>query len=175
MTNQTPPTRLRFALAFAIALACGSGCAHYGWSDDAEHRSDESETGDDVPVAVETIAGRASEGMRLERLTREFVETLQSQGMRGARWSEVAGEDYVECVVSETEIGGFGRQWNASASVECSVRCGARNFQLEQRGKAMRSGSNRPEDVASEHRVQAESAARRALRKAAVAIASRCG
>lgn len=113
--------------------------------------------------------------MRLERLTREFVETLHAQGMRGARWSEVAGEDYVECIVAETNVGGFGKQWQASARVECSVRCSDRIFQVERGGKAMRSGSNQADDIASEHRVQAESAARRALRKAAVAIVTRCG
>lgn len=148
------------------------GCSHYQWSSEAD---DSQEDAADSPVAVQTLAARSSEGMRLERLTREFVETLQRQGMGGARWSEVAGEDYVQCAVSDTEVSGFGKQWSASARVDCSVRCRGTVFQLERGGKSMRSGSKRPEEVASEHRDQAESAARRALRKSAIAIVSRCG
>lgn len=161
-----------FVAALLIVVA-SAGCAHYDWSSETPDTAEDADEAA-APVAVQTLAARASEGMRLERLTREFVETLQAQGLSGARWSEAPGEDYVECVIAETDVDGFGKQWSAAATVECSVRCRERIFQVERRGSSMRTGSNQPKDVASEHRAQAESAARRALRKTAVAIGTRC-
>lgn len=166
-------TRTTFAILM-LAIIIAAGCAQYSWSSTANAPRDEADAIEER-VAVQTVSANASDGLEVERLTREFVLTLQEHGMRGARWSQVSGEGYVECVVSDSHISGFGSQWSASARVDCNVQCRGDFFQLERRGQSLRSGTRRAEDIASEYRSQAGSAARRALRRSAVAIAGRCG
>lgn len=161
--------RLKYASTAVSATLLLSACAGYAWT------SETSPANVSSPIAVHTVQSDGSENLALERLTAQFTQALQDQGLRGARWSEVPGEGYLECVLTAARVSGFGARRASSIRADCEARCGDRVFQLSRDGRTLRRSTSELGRHEADRRAQLEAAATRALRRVAAQVAARCG